>query len=113
MHELHEVVYAITAKGFAALRSDDVNISLDLKTVLTLVDGICPVAQYIPFLQVFHPLEDKFATLEKYGLVRRVGTVSGFAVKMFHNQSRSGVPVSKMQRIDAEYENSGFSPMAE
>lgn len=108
MADINDVVYAITAKGFSALRSDDITISLELKTVLTMVDGVCPVAQYVPFLQVFHPLEDKFELLEKYGLLRRVGTVSGFAVKMFSTQSQSGTPVSKLTRIDADSENSGF-----
>lgn len=111
MNHLSDVVFAITAKGFSALRSDDVTITLDLKTVLTMVDGVCPVAQYVPFLQVFAPLEAKFASLEQFGLVRRVGTVSGFAVKMFSTQSESGTPVSKLPRIDSEHENSGFAPM--
>jgi hypothetical protein len=111
MEDISDVVYAITAKGFAALRSDDITISLELKTVLTMVDGVCPVAQYVPFLQVFHPLEAKFELLEKYGLLRRVGTVSGFAVKMFSSQSASGIPVSKLKRIDADSEHSGFSPL--
>jgi hypothetical protein len=111
MADINDVVYAITAKGFSALRSDDITISLDLKTVLTMVDGVCPVAQYVPFLQVFHPLEDKFELLEKYGLLRRVGTVSGFAVKMFSSQSQSGTPVSKLIRIDSDSENSGFLPL--
>ena len=110
MPNLNDVVYAITAKGFAALRSDDVTISLQLKTVLTMVDGVCPVAHYVPFLQMFHPLEDKFDLLEKAGMLRRVGSVSDFAVKMFTSQSQSGTPVSKLPRIDADHENSGFMP---
>jgi hypothetical protein len=111
MSDIRDVVYAVTAKGFSALRSDDAVISLQLKTVLTMVDGVSPVAQYIPFLQVFAPLEEKFEALEQLGLVRRLGTVSGFAVKMFHSQSHAGVPVSKLPRIDAENDNSGFSPL--
>jgi hypothetical protein len=111
MPEILDVVYAITAKGFSALRSDNAEIPLELKTVLTMVDGVSPVAQYIPFLQVFAPLPDKFEILEQHGLVRRLGTVSGFAVKMFHSQSHAGVPVSRLPRIDAESENSGFAPM--
>jgi hypothetical protein len=111
MPDIHDVVYAITAKGFSALRSDNAEISLQLKTVLTMVDGVSPVAQYIPFLQVFAPLPEKFEVLEHHGLVRRLGTVSGFAVKMFHSQSHAGVPVSKLPRIDAENENSGFAPL--
>jgi hypothetical protein len=111
MSDISDVVFAITAKGFSALRSDDVTISLDLKTVLTMVDGVCPVAQYVPFMQVFAPLEQKFDALERHGLVRRVGTVSGFAVKMFNTQSQSGIPVSRLPRIDAEHQDSGFAPM--
>ncbi len=111
MSNLNDIVFAITAKGFSALRSDDLTISLDLRTVLTMVDGICPVEQYVPFLQVFAPLVPKFETLERFGLIRRIGSVSGAAVQMFHSQSQSGTPLSKMRRIDAEHQDSGFMPM--
>jgi hypothetical protein len=43
---------------------------------LILVDGICPVAQYLPFLLAFAPLDDIFEVLENLDLVRRVGKVS-------------------------------------
>jgi hypothetical protein len=71
MSDIRDVVYAVTAKGFSALRSNDAAISLELKTVLTMIDGVSPVAQYIPFLQVFAPLEEKFEALEQLGLVRQ------------------------------------------
>jgi hypothetical protein len=111
MADLGDVVYAITARGFAALRSDVTTISLQHKTVLTMVDGVCPVAQYEPFLRAFEPLQEKFELLEHLGCLRRVGNVSGFAVKMFHASSQAGAPASRMPRIDADHENSGFAPL--
>jgi hypothetical protein len=111
MPSISDVVYAVTGKGFSALRNGDAPISLQVKTLLTLVDGVSPVAQYIPFLLAFAPLQEKFEALERLGLVRRCGTVSGFAVKMFQSQSHAGLPVSKLPRIDAQNDNSGFSPL--
>jgi hypothetical protein len=111
MSDLKDVVYAITARGFATLRTESAVVSLQHKTILTMVDGVCPVAQYVPFLLAFAPLEEKFELLEQLGCLRRVGTVSSFAVKMFDESSRAGVSVSKMPRIDAEHQNSGFAPI--
>ncbi len=112
MTQLNEVVFAVTAKGFAAMRNESTQMPMDLKTVLTMVDGICPVAQYEPFMKVFAPLADKFALLEQQGYVRRVGTVSGFAVKMFNESAQSGRSITKLPNIDAEHESSGFAPFS-
>jgi hypothetical protein len=112
MPNLSDVVFAVTPKGFAAMRNDDASVPLELKTVLTMVDGLCPVAQYEPFLRVFAPLADKFHLLEQQGYLRRTGTVSGFAVKIFNESAQSGQPLSKMPRIDSEHANSGFAPFS-
>jgi hypothetical protein len=111
MTNINDVVYAITARGFATLRSNSTVISKQHRTVLTLVDGVCPVAQYVPFLRAFEPLIEKFELLEQTGCLRRVGNVSGHAVKMFDASVQSGGPVSKMPSIDSENENSGFVPL--
>jgi hypothetical protein len=110
MNNISEVVFEVTAKGFSVLRSDAAFISLQHKTVLTLVDGICPVAQYVPFLLAFAPLEDKFATLEELGLVRRVGRISDGAVSAFQDSAQSGAVASKLPRIDSQHKESGFVP---
>jgi hypothetical protein len=112
MADIKDVVYAITPRGFAMLRTDSAVVSLQHKTILTMVDGLCPVAQYVPFLLAFAPLEEKFELLEKLGCLRRVGAVSSSAVKMFDESSRAGVSASKLPRIDAEHQNSGFAPFA-
>jgi hypothetical protein len=111
MTNINDVVYVITARGFATLRSNSTVISKQHRTVLTLVDGVCPVAQYVPFLQAFEPVIEKFELLEQLGCLRRVGNVSGHAVKMFGDSVQSGGPVSKMQSIDSENEISGFVPL--
>jgi hypothetical protein len=112
MSDIADVVFAITARGFATLRSDSNVVSLQHRTVLTMVDGVCPVAQYIPFMRVFAPLEEKFELLERLGCLRRVGTVSGLAVRLFDESLQAGSPVSKLPHIDSEHETSGFVPLA-
>jgi hypothetical protein len=111
MADINDVVFVITARGFATLRSNSTVISKQHRTVLTLVDGVCPVAQYVPFLRAFEPLIEKFELLEQTGCLRRVGNVSGFAVKMFDEAVQSGGPVSQMPSIDSEHANSGFMPL--
>ena len=111
MNALADVVFAITSKGFSTMRDNAATMNQDLRTVLTLVDGICPVAQYIPFLKTFAPLDAKFELLERTGLLRRVGVVSVSAVKKFEDSVNQGFAVSKLPSIDAEHEISGFVPL--
>jgi hypothetical protein len=111
MTNINDVVYVITARGFATLRSNSSVISKQHRTVLTLVDGVCPVAQYVPFLQAFEPLIEKFELLEQIGCLRRVGNVSAVAVKMFDDSVHSGTLVSQLPHIESEHENSGFVPL--
>ncbi len=106
-----DVVFEVTAKGFAVLRGGGAPISLQQKTILTLVDGICPVAQYVPFLLAFAPLEDTFEILEQLELVRRVGRVSEVVVSAFQASANSGLSASRLPRIDALSRGSGFSPL--
>lgn len=110
MSAISDVVFAVTSKGFSAMRNDEFTLKLDLKTVLTLVDGICPVAQYSPFLRAFAPLEEKFELLERTGHLRRVGAVSDTVVKKFETSVQQGVAVSQLHSIDAEHKESGFAP---
>lgn len=112
MHDLSDVVYSITAQGSAALRSSDsAGLSPQLRTVLTVVDGVCPVAQYEPFLRTFMPLADKFHALEQRGYLRRLGAVSDDAVKLFNQSAHDDPSVSHLPRIDAERPDSGFTPL--
>lgn len=112
MSPLSDVVFSITPAGFSALRSESGLLELALRTVLTLVDGICPVAQYVPFLKVFEPLEDKFLMLERMGYLRRAGTISARAVTGFEQSILQGKPPSRLPRIDANHSESGFMPLA-
>jgi hypothetical protein len=111
MNNISEVVFEVTANGFSVLRGGGQSISLQHKTVLTLVDGICPVAQYVPFLLAFAPLEEKFQTLERLGLIRRIGSVSDAAIDAFHASAQSGMVASKLPRIDSQSKSSGFAPL--
>lgn len=111
MSPLSDVVFSITPAGYSALRSGSGFLELALKTVLTMVDGICPVAQYVPFLSVFDPLEEKFLILERMGYLQRAGTVSARAVSGFEQLILQGKPLSRLPRIDADQSESGFMPL--
>lgn len=103
-----QVVFAITVTGYAELRSTKSMLSLQERTVLTLIDGACPVAQYLPFLSEFEPVIDKLQRLEHLGLVRRVGLVTSAAVQRFDEQVSRDSQVSHWQSISAERDVSGF-----
>ncbi len=111
MSQLSDVVFNITPTGYSALRSESGSLALSLKTVLTMVDGICPVAQYVPFLKAFDPLEEKFLILERMGYVKRAGTISAKAVSGFEQSVLQGDPLSRLPRIDAHNGESGFMPL--
>jgi hypothetical protein len=103
-----QIVLAITVAGYAELRSTKSMLSLQERTVLTLIDGVCPVVQYLPFLSEFEPVIDKLQRLEHLGLVRRVGLVTPAAVKQFDDQVSRDSQVSHWQSISAERDVSGF-----
>lgn len=111
MSQLSEVVFNITPSGYSALRSESGMLELALKTVLTMVDGICPVAQYVPFLKTFEPLEEKFFILERMGYIKRTGSISAQAVSGFEQSVLQGRPLSRLPRIDANNSDSGFMPL--
>lgn len=111
MTGLAEVVFSITAAGYAALRNTTEPMDLRLKTVLTLVDGVCPVAQYAPYLLAFDPLSEKFFILERMGYVRRIGKIANSVVSSFQESVRVGTSSSRLPRIDTELKESGFMPL--
>ena len=108
--ELSDTVFSITPAGYSALRSESGSLELTLKTVLTLIDGICPVAQYVPFLSVFAPLHEKFQILERMGYIKRTGTISARVVSDFEQSVLQGHALSRLPRIDATASQSGFMP---
>lgn len=112
MAELMDVVFAVTPKGMVAARNTQAPLSPALKTILSMVDGVCPVAQYAPFLTAFKPIDEKFQILESMGYLRRIGTVSKEAVSRFESFVSSGTRPSSLPRIDSESKDSGFLPMS-
>lgn len=103
-----QVVFAITVTGYAELRNIKSSLSLQERTVLTLIDGVCPVAQYLPFLSEFEPIIDKLQRLERLGFLRRAGLVTSAAVQLFDDQVSKDSQVSHWQSISAERDISGF-----
>ena len=106
-----EIVYTVTPEGYTALRVGAPQLNLDLRTVLTMIDGVCPVAQYIPFMRAFAPLLPKFEILEQAGFIRRAGAVSSHAVDAFVKSLAAGVKLSDLPSIDSQSEVSGFAPL--
>jgi hypothetical protein len=105
---IEQVVFAITVTGYAELRNIKSALSLQERTVLTLIDGVCPVAQYLPFLSAFEPVMHKMKKLEQLGYLRRAGQVTSAAVQRFDKQVSSDSQVSQWQSISAESDLSGF-----
>lgn len=105
---LQKVVFAITVTGYAELRNLNSALNLQERTVLTLIDGVCPVAQYLPFLSAFEPITQKMMKLERLGLLRRAGEVTAEAVRRFDAQVSSDSQVSHWQSISADLDVSGF-----
>lgn len=108
---IDHVVYSITSQGYAELRNAKILLTLQERTVLGLIDGVCPVAQYIPFLSEFEPVVYKIRKLENLGLLRRAGMVTREAVQKFDAQVHSQLPVSSWQSISAFDQQSGFLPL--
>lgn len=111
MTNIVETVFVVTPEGLAELESPSGALSLELKTVLALVDGICPVGQYIPFLLVFEPLPEKFQTLERMGYLKSSGHISAQAMSAFEHSVTHKHPVSRLPQIDSLASESGFSPL--
>lgn len=110
MTPISEVVFGITPSGYAALRNTTEPMDLRLKTVLTLIDGVCPVAQYVPYLMAFESLTEMFFILERMGYIRRLGKIANTAVSGFEKSVLSGTPKARLPRIDSGLRESGFMP---
>lgn len=106
-----QVVYAITVEGYAELRNQASILSLKERTVLTLIDGVCPVAQYLPFLSTFEPVIEKMKKLEHKGYLRRAGHVAAHAVQKFDEEVSKDSQVSHWQSISADSASSGYAPL--
>jgi hypothetical protein len=111
MNSIAEVVFILSPRAIAALASDSKDLDPQLLTLLALVDGVTPVAQYQPFLRSLGPIEPKFIALEVFGYLLRVGTVSTDAVKAFQNSVEAGGSISTLHSIDARAPASGFIPL--
>ena len=66
-----KLIFATSVAGFAELRNTKSLLSLKERTVLTLIDGACPVSGYLPYLSAFEPVIEKMKKLEKLGYLRR------------------------------------------
>lgn len=108
---LQQVVFSITVAGYAELRNLKSELNLQERTVLTLIDGVCPVAQYLPFLSSFEPVIQKMMKLEQLGLLRRAGQVTFEAVSRFDEQVSRDSQVSRWQSISSDRDESGFLPL--
>lgn len=108
MANFADIVFGLTPQGQAALTNETTPLAPPLKAVLTMIDGVCPVAQYVPFLRAFTPLDEKFHILESMGYLQRVGTVSSDVVSRFQESITMGVHAAALPRIDAEVKESGF-----
>jgi hypothetical protein len=108
MHPLANIVYALTPRGVSEFNNASSLLAKDLRSILSLVDGVTPVAQFEPFLISFLPLDQKFIALEQLGFVRRVGKVLPAQVSAFMAEVNSGFHVSQLHSIDADNETSGF-----
>jgi hypothetical protein len=71
-----QIVFATTVDGYAELRNPQTSLSLQERTVLTLIDGVCPVASYLPYLHAFEPVVQKIKKLEQLGYLRRTQQVA-------------------------------------
>jgi hypothetical protein len=110
MKALAQVVFVLSPKAIAALAKKGEGLEPRLHTVLALVDGVSPVAQYVPFLKMLEPVEEKFAELEALGYLLRVGAVSPLAVRVFQDSVAAGASVTSLPNIDSRTPDSGFVP---
>jgi hypothetical protein len=109
--ELAKVVFDLTPHAYEMRRAKKLDLPPKLMGVLMVVDGVCPVAQYQPFLQAFDPIGEKFLELEALGYLSRAGEVSGLAVSNFSDSIQGGSAAERLPRIDARAPASGFTPV--
>jgi hypothetical protein len=108
MKSLAQIVFVLTPSAIAVLAKRGEGMEPRLHTVLALVDGVSPVAQYVPFLKMLEPVEEKFAELEALGYLLRVGEVSQLAVRVFQDSVAAGASVTSLPNIDSRTADSGF-----
>jgi hypothetical protein len=111
MGALSNLVFVLSPKAITALAQKGKGLEPRLHTILNLVDGVTPVAQYLPFLKLLEPVEEKFVELEALGYLVRVGMVSPAAVKVFQDSVAAGASVTSLPNIDARTADSGFMPL--
>jgi hypothetical protein len=111
MTALASVVFVLSPAAISALAKKGEGLEPRLHTVLALIDGVTPVAQYVPFLKMLEPVEEKFAELEALGYLLRVGTVSPLAVRVFQDSVAAGASITSLPNIDARTADSGFVPL--
>jgi hypothetical protein len=111
MGSLANIVFILSPQAVTALANKGKGLEPRLHTVLNLVDGVTPVVQYLPFLKMLEPVEEKFAELEAMGYLVRVGMVSPLAVKVFQDSVAAGASVTSLPNIDARTADSGFMPL--
>jgi hypothetical protein len=110
--ELAPVVFEISTKTTEMRRNGELKLPPALLGVLSMIDGVCPVAQYEPFMKRFAPIADKFLELEEAGYIQRVGRVSENAVSRFQESAASAHSVRDLHSIDSRQQESGFMPMS-
>jgi hypothetical protein len=108
MNPIDAVVFALSSKALELLKQGSIQLDSQLSTLIVLIDGVTPVAQFKPFLKGLDPIEPKFVTLESMGYLVRTGSVSARAVKNFQESVDAGGPISGLQSIDAQSPDSGF-----
>jgi hypothetical protein len=108
MRSLAQIVFVLSPSAITTLAKKGEGLEPRLHTVLALVDGVSPVAQYVPFLKMLEPVEEKFAELEALGYLLRVGAVSPLAVRVFQDSVAAGASVTSLPNIDSRTADSGF-----
>ncbi len=108
MTSIDGVVFSLSPKAIGILKEGQIGLDSQLSTLIVLIDGVTPVAQFKPFLKGLDPIEPKFLALEALGYLIRVGSVSTQAVKNFQESVDAGGPISSWQSIDAQSPDSGF-----
>jgi hypothetical protein len=108
MNEIDRVVFLLSPKAVSMLQQGRMDLDSQLSTLIVLIDGVTPVAQFKPFLKGLDPIEPKFMALEALGYIIRAGNVSSEAVKGFQEAVDAGGPISGWHSIDAQSPDSGF-----
>jgi hypothetical protein len=108
MNAIDGVVFSLSSKAISMLQQGRMDLDSQLNTLIVLIDGVTPVAQFKPFLKGLDPIEAKFIALESLGYVVRAGSVSPQAVKHFQETVDAGGPISGWHSIDAQSPDSGF-----